>query len=138
MLWFLPPLSPSTGTRSKPPLGCGLQALVCSTPAGWRQWPGDDAFSPARLWAQSHLFPRGVFISGAPDVLVTGTFQGIWATGFSKCPSVHFSLIPEATQMASSVWKCNSAIQTHTPFPFYCGGTLRLLFIAAHNLQRGH
>lgn len=59
-----------------------------------------------------------------PDILFTITvkFQGIWVTGFSKCPSVYFSLIPEAKQMAFSVCKYNNAIHTHIPFPFHCGG----------------
>lgn len=90
--------------------------MGCGAPAG------TQTLSPASLWAQSTCLPVACLLVGVPDVFVTVTFQGIWTTGFSKCPSVGFSLGPEAKQMAFSLWKYNNAIQTHTSFPFHCGG----------------
>ena len=79
------------------PLAMSLQP----SDAVFRQ--GTETLSPARLWAQGTCFLVACLLAGAPDVLGTVMFQGIWATGFSRCPSVYFSLSPEAKQMAFSL-----------------------------------
>lgn len=127
--------SSSSGSWSKSPTGW-LRPSRHPHPAagGWGTHPHP---APVRVWAQRHLPPCGMLMSGAPDVSVPVICQDIQATGFSKCPSVYLSLSPEAKQMASSVWKSNNAIQTQSLSPIHCGGAQRILFTAVHNLQRG-
>lgn len=121
-----------------PPVQWSKSSTGCGSPDIHILPRESEALFPARLWAQRHLPPWGMLMSGAPDVLVPVMFRDIWAPGFSKCPSVYFSLSPEAKQMAFSVWKSNSAIQTSPPLSLPLWGCITAQVTADHNLQRWH
>lgn len=125
---LLPPPPPeiSTGRRSKSPTGCGSQT----------------AMRRARVERTSGLFSQPVGHGGtcfpvraysrAPDVFVPVTFQGVWATGFSQCPSVDASLSAEAKQVTFLSGSVTMPFR-HTRFPFH----MLALCPGARDTQRG-
>lgn len=89
-----------------------LKTARHSAPAGTvRLFPQQDS------GLKSTCFPVACLLVGLQMVSVTVMFQGIWATGSSKCPFVYLSHSPAAKQMAFLLWKKTVPLRHHPISP---------------------